>query len=112
MEFELQEALSSSDTRLSVVDDVERTGEPRVSVLTMVECSSLSVSVFTTSVSLPLLSTCEGEEEEEQRVEEEMTSGRHLEDCLEMMGDRVPELTPDFLTLLSGSDNWRESFLS
>ena len=112
MEFELlQEALSSRDTRLSVVEDVERTGELRLFVLTMVDCSSLSVSVFTASVSLPLLSTCEGEEEE-QRVEEEMTSGRHFEDCLEIMGDRVPELTPVFLTLLSGSDNWRASFLS
>ena len=113
MEFELlQEALSSRDTRLSVVEDVERTGELRLFVLTIVDCSSLSVSVFTASVSLPLLSTCEGEEEEEQRVEEEMTSGRHFEDCLEIMGDRVPELTPVFLTLLSGSDNWRASFLS
>ena len=111
MEFELlQEPLSSRDTRLSVVEDVvESTGELRVLVLTMVDCSSLSVSVLPNSVSLPL-STCEGEEE--QRVEEETTRGRHLEDCLKITGDRVPELTPVFLTLLSGSDNWRESFFS
>ena len=111
MELELlHEPLISRDTRLRVVVDVEGTGELRVLVLTMVDCSSLSVSVFAASVSLPL-SRCEGEEEE-QRVEEEMTRGRTLEDCLVITGDRVPELTPDFLTVLSGSDNWRDSFFS
>ena len=112
-EFELlQEPLSSRDTRLSVVEDDERTGELCVVlllVLTRVDCSSLSVSVLTASVSLPL-STCEGEEE--QRVEDEMTSGRHLEDCPEMPGDKVPEQTPGFFALLMGSDTCRESFFS